>query len=117
MAQFKFALWLAYWYLENSLFVFEWDRGNSTKSFLKHGVSQDEVESMFTLRLGVPIGIQVVPEVNEDRMCIVGPSDTGRMLSVVFTLRQGRVRPISSRPASHKERDIYEKIRKTLEGI
>ena len=80
-------------------------------------MSQNEVEVLFTLKLGVPIGHQIQPEVEEERLCIVGPTDTGRMLSVVFTLREGKVRPISSRTASRKERLLYEKIRKTLEAI
>lgn len=117
MAQFKFILWLAYWYLQSEDFTFEWDVGNSTKSETKHGVTQNEVEMLFNLKLGVPIGRQVTPEVEEERLCIVGPIDTGRMLSVVFALREGKVRPISSRTASRKERMLYEKIRKTLEAI
>ena len=96
---------------------FEWDQGNSTKSLLKHGVSASEVEALFNMKLAVPLGRQVSPEVDEERLCLVGPTDTGRMISIVFTLRDGRIRPISSRVASRKERVLYEKIRKTLEGI
>ncbi len=117
MAQFKFILWLAYWYLQNDDFAFEWDIGNSTKSLRKHGVSTLEVESLFNLKLGVPIGRQISPPVDEERLNIVGPTEKGRMISVVFTLREGKVRPISSRPASRKEKTLYEKIRQTLEGI
>jgi len=117
MSQFKFILWLAYWYLQNESFEFEWDSGNISKSKNKHGVDSDEVESLFKLRLGVPLGRQVSPEVAEERLCIVGPSFTGRFVSVVFTLREGRIRPISSRPANKKERKLYEQVRKTLENI
>lgn len=117
MAQFKFILWLAYWYLQNEDFTFEWDQGNSTKSLVKHGVARVEVESLFILKLGVPLGRQITPETEEERLCIVGPTDTDRMISVVFTLRDGKVRPISSRTASRKERMLYEKIRKTLETV
>lgn len=117
MAQFKFILWLAYWYLQSEDFSFEWDSGNSTKSVVKHGVKQSEVESLFILKMGVPLGRQISPDVEEERLCIVGPTDMGRMVSVVFTLREGKVRPISSRAASRKERVLYEEIRKTLEGI
>ena len=117
MGQFKFVLWLAYWYLQNDTFDFEWDSGNSTKSALKHGVSSDEVESLFNLRMAVPIGRQVSPAVEEERLCVVGPSQNGKFISVVFTLRDGRVRPISSRPANQKEKTLYEEIRKTLERV
>jgi uncharacterized DUF497 family protein len=117
MGQFIFILWLAYWYLQSESFQFEWDSGNSTKSKNKHGVDSDEVESLFNLRMAVPIGRQVSPKVEEERLCVVGPSLTGRFISVVFTLREGRVRPISSRPANKKEKQLYEEVRKTLERI
>ncbi|MBK9309042.1 MAG: BrnT family toxin [Nitrospira sp.] len=35
-------------------------------------------------------------------------SPEGRILHVVFTLREGKVRPISARPAHKKERELYE---------
>jgi hypothetical protein len=38
VGQFKFALWLAYWYLQAESFGFDWDEANSTKSISKHGV-------------------------------------------------------------------------------
>lgn len=83
MGQFKFVVWLAYWYLQNESFDFEWDSANMTKISTKHGVSCDEMESIFSLKMAVPIG---------------------------------RVRPISSRIASKKERRLYEEVRKALEG-
>lgn len=117
MAQFKFILWLAYWYIQTEIFEFEWDSGNVSKSTIKHGVSTDDVESVFSLRMGAPIGRQISPSVDEERLCIVGPCQDGRLLSVVFTTRDGRVRPISSRMASRKERRVYEEIRKKNEGL
>lgn len=117
MAQFKFALWLAYWYLQSESFTFEWDSGNLSKSKVKHGVDADELETVFELKLAVPLGRQVTLLVDEERLCIVGPSSQGRMISVVFTLRDGRVRPISSRPASKKERMLYEEVSKALKKL
>lgn len=117
MGQFKFILWLAYWYLQTDSFEFEWDDGNLSKSARKHGVTLDEVESLFELKLGVPIGRQISPPVEEERLCLVGPTAEGRMISVVFTLREGRVRPISSRIASRKERSLYEEVRKVTQRI
>jgi len=117
MAQFRFVLWLAYWYLQNDLFEFEWDRGNLRKSQDKHSVSPEEIESVFEVKLGVPLGRQVSPAVAEERLNLVGPTNEGRMISVVFTLRDGRVRPISGRDASRKERKLYEEVRKALEKL
>jgi uncharacterized DUF497 family protein len=117
MAQFKFLLWLLYWYVQTDVFEFEWDKGNLVKSLLKHGVNKEEVESLFDLKLSVPIGKQTAPVVNEERYCILGPSLKGHVLSVVFSLRDGRVRPISARPASRKERIIYADLRKEIENV
>lgn len=117
MARFRFILWLAYWHLQTEVFEFEWDSGNSTKSVVKHNVTADEVESVFLHKLAVPLGRQIAPKVDEERLCLIGPSQKGRMLSVTFTLRGGKVRPISSRIASRKERRLYEEVRKALEDL
>ncbi|MBC7466684.1 MAG: BrnT family toxin [Bdellovibrio sp.] len=117
MAQFRFLLWLAYWYQQNEAFEFEWDIGNSQKSSKKHDVGLDEIESVFEMKMAVPLGRQVTPVVDEERLCLIGPTEMGRMLSVVFTLRDGRVRPISGRAASKKERALYEEISKTIKNL
>lgn len=66
----------------------------------------------------LPLGRQVFPEVDEERLGLVGPTSDGRLLMVVFTLRNGKIRPISARPAHKKERVIYEKyLRKILERV
>jgi uncharacterized DUF497 family protein len=117
VAQFKFLIWLSYWYQQSDSFDFEWDNGNLNKSTAKHGVGLTEVESVFELKMAVPLGRQITPAVDEERLCIVGPSTDGRMLSIVFTLRDGRVRPISGRPASRKERGLYEEVSKAIKSL
>ena len=117
MGQFKFALWLAYWYLQSEDFQFQWDDGNSAKSLSKHGVAREEVESVFEVRLAATLGRQFSPKTEEERLCLVGPSSQGRMLSIVFVLREGNIRPISSRLANKKERKLYEEIRKATQRI
>ncbi len=77
----------------------------------------DEVESVFSLKMGVPVGRQVSPLADEERLCVVGPSQEGRLLSVVFTIRDGRVRLISSRIASRKERKLYDEVRKKIKNL
>ncbi len=117
MAHFKFILWLAYWYQQAESFVFEWDSGNAQKNTKKHNVNQKEIESVFQVKMTIPLGRQITPIVDEERLCIVGPTDAGRMLSVVFTLRDGRVRPISGRTTSRKERGLYEEISKAIKNL
>ena len=105
MAKFRFVEWLLLWLQENSHFEFDWDEGNRTKSAAKHSVRTEEAEEVFTLGQAVPLGVQVSPLV---RLGIVGTTTEGRILHVVFTLRDGKVRPISARPAHKKERELYE---------
>ncbi|PIR23537.1 MAG: hypothetical protein COV44_02085 [Deltaproteobacteria bacterium CG11_big_fil_rev_8_21_14_0_20_45_16] len=110
MAKFRFVEWLLNWLLETPEFQFEWDAGNRSKSTAKHGVSTDEVESVFRGGLAVPLGIQESPRVDEERLGLVGPTATGKMLAIAFTLREGKVRPISARPTHKKEKGAYEQI-------
>ncbi len=91
MEQSKLLLWLAYWYQKTEKFEFEWDLGNSQKSLKKHQVSTSEIESVFKIKMGVPLGRQVSPHVQEERFCLVAPAETGKMLSVVFALRNGHI--------------------------
>lgn len=110
MAKWEFVEWLFFWILETSHFEFEWDRGNKTKSASKHGISTEEVEAVFRSGLALPLGIQTQPVVPEQRLGLVGPTISGRLLQVAFTLRDGKVRVISARPAHRKERTQYEEI-------
>lgn len=118
MAQWEFFEWLLFWILETNHFEFEWDHGNKSKSATKHGVSVDEVEGVFKSGVALPLGIQVSPKVDEQRLGLVGPSPSGRLLQVAFVLREGRVRVISARPAHRKEKKRYEEIlRKITQGV
>ena len=110
MAKWEFVEWLLFWILETSHFEFEWDEGNRTKSLTKHGIATAEVEAVFRSGAALPLGVQISPPAPEQRLGIVGPSLTGKLLQVAFVLREGRVRPISARPAHLKERKAYEEI-------
>lgn len=111
MAQFKFLLWLVYWYDRTDFFEFEWDSYNRLKILNKHEISHYEVESVFWSKKSFPLGIQIFPvsEV-EDRFSIVGLSEKKRVLFIVFTIRYGKIRAISGRRASRNERKFHEKL-------
>ena len=115
MAQFLYIEWLALWLMESIAFEFQWDEGNSSKSVLKHGVSTDEVEEVFESGVAVALGMQILPPIDEERLAVIGPTNGERIITVVFTLRSGKVKPISSRPSNRMERKIYEAIRKISE--
>lgn len=118
MAQWEFVEWLLFWILETAHFEFEWDDGNRTKNAAKHGVTIGEVESVFRSGMALPLGIQIAPKADGQRLGIVGPSSLDRLIQVAFVLREGRVRTISARPAHRKEKKHYEEIlRKITQGI
>lgn len=110
MAQWEFVECLLIWLMETAHFEFEWDHGNKTKSVSKHGVSVEEVEGVFKSGSALPLGVQIGPQADEQRLGLVGPGFAGRLLQVAFVLREGRVRVISARPAHRKERRQYEEI-------
>ena len=89
--------------------AFDWDQWNIQKNELKHGVSRLEAESVFydpRHRL-FEDGMHSTPR--EARYILYGRGLENRVLLVAFTLRAKRVRMITARPASRRERRIYEK--------
>ena len=89
---------------------FEWDEGNARKNAEKHDVSQAEAEQLF---FNEPLLIvsDVMHSAFEIRLHALGKTDEARKLHATFTLRkQGtKIRVISARNMSRKEREYYEK--------
>ncbi len=88
--------------------TFDWDQWNLQKNESKHGVSRMEAESAF-----FDSGYRLFRDIKhstakEQRFILYGKSLEQRILMVGFTLRAGKVRIITARPASRKERDTYE---------
>lgn len=90
---------------------FEWDKGNSVKNLIKHKVSQRESEEIFNN--SSLIISTAYNKSNEKRYLAYGITDAGRALVSVFIIRNNKIRIISSRPQSNKEKKVYyEKIEK-----
>ena len=93
----------------NRIVGFQWDRGNAQKSAEKHSVEQVEAEQAF---FNEPL--LVVQDVGhsgvEPRFHALGVTNAGRRLHVTFTVRENdtRIRVISARDMSRKERARYE---------
>jgi hypothetical protein len=91
-----------------SLEGFQWDEGNAVKSWVRHEVSQAECEQLFLNRPLVVTHDQGHSTV-EKRFAALGHADSGRQLTVVFTVRGTLLRVISARPMSRRERGVYAK--------
>jgi uncharacterized DUF497 family protein len=86
---------------------FDWDRGNQEKNEQKHGVASVECEEVF---FNEPLIIKDAPLSQvETQYFALGKTHGKRLLSLAFAIRRNRVRVISARPMSRKERKIYEK--------
>ena len=94
--------------------AFEWDSGNRSKNS-KHGVEPPEVESLF-VRTFFLAGRIVEPVHDEPRWLLLGESDAGRRLALIFTRRGDRVRPISCRPMRQDEKRIYDDAKAKVEN-
>lgn len=88
---------------------FEWDEGNARKNADKHDVSQNEAEQVF---FNEPLLMVPDPRhsLGEQRIHALGRADDGRLLHITFTLQaeETRIRVISARDMSRKERSYYE---------
>jgi uncharacterized DUF497 family protein len=87
--------------------VFEWDEAKSRRNLKKHGVSFEEASTIFGDPLARTIHDAVHSE-QEDRFVNLGESQRGRLLVVVFTDRGDKIRIVSARAASRRERRDYE---------
>lgn len=84
---------------------FEWDRRKAAENLRKHGVDFADAVGVFSdpLALTVPDNYP-----REQRFVTIGTDTLGQLLVVVYTWRGDRIRPISARKATRRERRQYE---------
>jgi len=87
--------------------IFEWDKSKNRNNQEKHGIAFEEAKSIFNDPLSITI-YDSEHSSNEDRYIDLGMSLLGRLLVVAYTERGERVRLISCREATRKERMVYE---------
>jgi len=94
--------------------LFEWDKYNTEKIFKKHRLVCKEIEEVFSNK---PIYIFEDEKHSqiEQRYGLFGQTNSGKILSLVFTVRGDKVRVITARSISKKERRAYEKIKANSE--
>jgi uncharacterized protein len=87
---------------------FNWDSGNFHKNWDKHKVSFWECEQIF-FNLPLLLYCDDKHSYEEERLYVLGRTDEGRLLFVVFTIRNNLIRVISARDMNKKECKIYER--------
>lgn len=87
---------------------FEWDHGNIDKNLAKHGISPNLAEEPFADPRSLTFPDPTHSSQRESRWQLIGQTTHHDTLFIVYTIRGNQIRIISVRPASHKERKVYE---------
>ncbi len=90
---------------------FEWDPNKASRNQTVHGVSFDEASTVFRDPLSRTIEDPLHSDM-ETRFVLIGQSHKSRILVVVHTERGDRIRIITARSATKKERSKYEENEK-----
>lgn len=84
--------------------MFEWDDGNLDHIEI-HGVTAEEAEEAILDPRRRPASAYSTE--TEQRRALVGMTENGRILYVVYTMRSGRTRVVTARNATQAERRQY----------
>ena len=86
---------------------FEWDEGNNAKNWIKHNASSNEIEEVF---FNKPLLIKSDEKHSniETRHWALGKTNANRKLFISFTIGSNKIRVISARDQSKKERRAYD---------
>jgi hypothetical protein len=93
------------------MLLFEWDPAKARRNIETHGISFDEASTAFKDTLSVTIH-DPLHSYEEDRFVLLGNSHRNRLLVIVHTERRNKIRIISARRATKKERKRYEESSK-----
>ncbi len=86
---------------------FEWDPNKATRNLKKHKVSFQEAATVFNDLYSMTF-IDPDHSIDESRYITIGLSHRGRIIIMSHTNRGDRIRIISAREATRKERKFYE---------
>ncbi len=93
--------------INKKLFEFQWDKGNIEKN-KKHNVEDKEAEEVFLDDGKVILKDKLHSIGLEERFILLGKTKRNRLLYVVFTHRDDKLRIISARDINKKEVYLYE---------
>ena len=88
--------------------IFEWDEEKAAFNLEKHGISFEEASTVFKDSLSLTIN-DPVHSFDEQRFITIGESVEREIIVVVHTQRGTKIRIISAREATRRERRDYEK--------
>lgn len=86
---------------------FEWNEAKAAGNYEKHGISFEAAATVFGDPLAATFDDPDHSQ-EEQRMITIGESRDGDILVVAHTAREARIRIISAREATRRERRFYE---------
>jgi len=89
--------------------LFEWDSKKAALNIAKHSVSFAEATTIFGDKRSITIPDPKHSQ-KEARFVTIGKTFSTNVIVVVYTERGNKIRIISARQASRKERKTYEEI-------
>jgi uncharacterized DUF497 family protein len=89
------------------MLLFDWDPIKAGRNINIHGVSFDEASTAFKDILSLTIYDPLHSD-EEDRFILIGNSCKNRLLVIVHTEREDKIRIISARKTTKNERKQYE---------
>ena len=85
---------------------FNWDANKAIRNLRKHGVTFEEAATIFDDPMFITL-IDDEHSVDEERYITIGVSRQHRLMIVAHTDRGGKIRIISAREATKKEKQFY----------
>ena len=83
--------------------TFDWDAAN-IQHLARHGVKPKEAEQAVLID---PLVAGVQSHETEDRILCFGRTASGRLLTVLYTERRGRIRVVTAYPMSRPQQKLY----------
>lgn len=96
--------------------LYEWDSEKNEANFKKHGLEFGEIVPIFDDPFFLEVRDDVHSDLEEDRFMGIGMLPIGLLVVTVIYAERERIRIISARPASKKERSVYVENARRLSG-
>lgn len=87
---------------------FEWDKGN-LEHIKKHNVQAEECEELFTNKPLI-VNEDETHSQKEKRFRVYGRTNENKLITMVSTIRNNKIRIISARDQNKKERKQFQRI-------
>lgn len=87
---------------------FQWEKGNTPKNLLKHNVTHQEAEEIFSNDPLVITKDKIHSDPSGQRYWALGQTKSNRRLLAVFVIKGTKIRVISVRDMTQVEEDVYE---------